>query len=121
MRMLQCRSERALYHVSYTALHPLKMSVAFADPGDALAAVHGAAALGPGAQAGAVAVGQGARAGAVALGQGARAGAVAVGHGVRAGVLVPAFGAALFACAVGSAASARLINPHQVMLRHATV
>src|SRR5215831_2276614 len=105
MRMLQCRSERALYHVSYTALHPLKMFVAFADPGDALAALHGAAALGPGA----------------------RAGAVAVGHGVRAGVLVPAFGAAVFACAVGSAgsalrlASARLINPHQVMLRYATV
>jgi hypothetical protein len=116
MRKLQCRSERALYHVSYTALHPLKMFVAFADPGDALAALHGAAALGPGA-----------RAGAVAVGQGARAGAVAVGHGVRAGVLVPAFGAAVFACAVGSAgsalrlASARLINPHQVMLRYATV
>ena len=103
------------------------MFVAFADPGDALAALHGAAALGPGARAGAVAIGQGARAGAVALGQGARAGAVAVGHGVRAGVLVPAFGAAVFACAVGSAgsalrlASARLINPHQVMLRYATV
>ena len=65
----------------------------FADPADAPAAVHGA-----------VAIGQGAQAGAVAIGDRPRAGAVAVGHGGRAGVLVVAFGAAVFAFAVGRSA-----------------
>jgi len=66
--MRQRRSEWVVCHLSCTALHPLKLFVAFADLGDAPAAVHGAVAIGARAGAAVLVVAGGAAVFAFAVG-----------------------------------------------------